>query len=142
MSNSENKESETKLGSALFESSESYAAAFMDKVRAIHEHFDKDKDGYLNFQELSSLQLITSGSEMDGGQYGMVCQAFGCAPSQGLTLTELKLTYAADGASADDDYEKVFGKSGNKTKRKDKVNTEDDDVIEVGDGVIDISPES
>lgn len=133
-----NEESSSSVGAAIFETSESFAAGFMDKVKAIHEHFDKDKDGYLSFQELSSLQLITSGAEMDGKQFGMVCQALGCRPSQGLSFDALKLTYAA-GASADDDYEKVFGKS--KKVGKKKAKDDDDDVIEVGDGdgVIDIS---
>lgn len=131
------KESAANVGSAIFESSESYAKDFIDKVRAIHEHFDKDKDGYLCFQELSSLQLITSGAEMSGTQFGMVCQALGCRPSQGLGLDQLKLTYAA-GASADEDYEKVFGKPGKKDKKK--KDPKEDDVIEVGDGVVDISP--
>ena len=131
------------VGSAIFESSESYSAGFMDKVRAIHEHFDKDKDGFLNFEELSSLQLVTSGAEMDGTQFGMVCQAIGCRPSQGLGLDALKLTYAA-GANVDEDYDKVFGNAGKRhNENKGAVqNKEVDEIIEVGEGGVDISPDS
>lgn len=136
-----NDESASKIGAALFQSNESFAVEFVDKVRRIHEHFDKDKDGFLNFQELSSLQLITSGADMDGSMFGMVCQTLGCRPSQGLTLDALKLTYAAPGASVDEDYEKVF--QATVTADSKKKEDEEDDIIEVGDGgVIDISPDS
>jgi hypothetical protein len=140
MPESKKETSAASVGSAIFESSDSFAADFMDKVSAIHEHFDKDKDGFLSFEELASLQLVTSGSEMDGTQYGIVCQAFGCRPSQGLGIDALKLTYAA-GASVDEDYEKVFGKGGKKSKSNlsPKNNSGEDDVIEVGDGIVDIS---
>jgi len=104
----------------------------MDKVRTIHEHFDKDNDDHLNFDELASLQLFTSGAVMDSNQYGMVCQALGCRPSQGLSLDAMKLTYAADGANIDEDYKKVF-----EQQRQEK-----DGVIEVGEGGVDISPDS
>ena len=126
------------IGAALFSGkNDSFAGEFTDKVKKIHEYFDKDKDGYLNFQELSALQLVTSGQEMDGTQYGMVCQALQVAPSKGLPLDALKLTYAA-GANIDDDYNKVF----NPVKaQKGKNESTDDDVIEVGGGggAIDIS---
>jgi len=135
-----NNESASKVGAALFQSSDSFAMEFMDKVRLIHEHFDRDNDGFLNFEELSSLQLITSGAEMDGTSFGMVCQMLGCKPSQGLGIDALKLTYAAQGASVDEDYEKVFQASTANAKKKADGNKEDD-VIEVGEGdVIDISP--
>ena len=133
MTKQENEQQANNVGSAIFESSNSYALEFMDKVRAIHEYFDKDKDGHLNFQELSSLQLITSGARMDSTQYEMVCKAFGCNAAKGLPLDALKLTYAADGTNANDDYNTVFGTSGKGSKHE-------DDVIEVGDGPIDISP--
>jgi|AntRauTorckE5430_2_1112549.scaffolds.fasta_scaffold41043_1 hypothetical protein len=138
-----NNESASNIGAALFQSSDSFAVEFMDKVRLIHEHFDKDNDGFLNFEELSSLQLITSGAEMDGSSFGMICQALGCKPSQGLGLDALKLTYAAQGANVDEDYEKVFQASTTGAKKKADGNDEDDGVIEVGDGgVIDISPDA
>ena len=136
-----NDESASKIGAALFESNDSFAVEFVDKVKRIHEHFDKDKDGFLNFQELSSLQLITSGADMDGTMFGMVCEALGCRPSQGLSLDALKLTYATPGSGVDEDYEKVFHATvaADSNKKDDK----EDDVIEVGDGgVIDISPDS
>mmetsp|Transcript_28509 Transcript_28509/g.42137 ORF Transcript_28509/g.42137 Transcript_28509/m.42137 type:complete len:152 (-) Transcript_28509:230-685(-) len=139
------------IGSAVFELQEngktiSFAEEFKDKVRAIHEHFDKDGDGFLCFEELTSLQEMTSGADMDGTQFGMVCQALGCRPSQGLGLDALRLTYASEGSSVDDDYDKVFGKpsSKNNSKTKNESNKEvvEDDVIEVvGDGPIDISPD-
>ena len=101
-------ESGQNIGSSLFSKDDNddsgemvnFAEQFMDKVRAIHEHFDKDKDGFLNFQELSSLQLYTSGQALDGTMYGYICQAFGSQPSKGLSLNELKLTYAAEGTNA------------------------------------------
>jgi hypothetical protein len=73
----------------------------------------------------------------------MICQALGCKPSQGLGLDALKLTYAAQGANVDEDYEKVFQASTTGAKKKADGNDEDDGVIEVGDGgVIDISPDA
>ena len=75
----------------------SFANEFLDKTRALHEYFDKDLDGYLNFAELSRLQLHTSGNDMDGNMYVMVCKMLGCNPNQGVNLEVLKLTYAAEG---------------------------------------------
>ena len=75
----------------------SFAEQFVDKIRAIHEHFDKNKDGYLNYDELSSLQLCTSGQTLDSTMYGYLCQGLGCQPDKGLSLDGLKLTYASEG---------------------------------------------
>ncbi len=75
----------------------SFAEQFKDKVKIIHEHFDKNQDGYLNFEELSNLQLCTSGQSLDGTVYAYICQAFGCHPDKGLSLDGLKLTYASEG---------------------------------------------
>ena len=67
--------------------------------------------------------------------YRNVCIMLDCDPDKGLSLPALRLTYAADGASADDDYAKVFGAAAeNKTESK----AEDDDVIEMGEGGFDI----
>ena len=46
----------------------SMAEGFRDKVRALHEHFDRDKDGFLDHSELRGLQLLTSGNDMSQGQ--------------------------------------------------------------------------
>jgi len=124
------------------------AKEFLDKVRAIHERFDTDKDGYLNFGELSSLQLTTSGNTMDENTYVMVCRALACHPNQGIGFEALKLTYAAEGSDIEDDYKKVFGNKANTPNQKGKEQAIDDDdddddgdenIIEVGTGGVDIS---
>lgn len=106
-------ESGTNIGSSLFSVSSSvedddnndggemtsFAEHFKDKVQAIHEHFDKNKDGFLNYEELSSLQLCTSGQVLDSTIYGYLCKELGCLPHQGLSLDGLKLTYASEGTS-------------------------------------------
>jgi len=150
------------VGNALFESSTaggtngggdalpSFAELFLDKIRAMHEHFDKDQNGYLNFSELSSLQLYTSGDTMDENTYVMVCKTLGCHPNQGIGVEALKLTYASEGADIEEDYKKVFGgakadtpklNGGSKgvSKSKGEATDGDDDVIEVGADGFDIS---
>ena len=95
------------IGTSLFSNGDnddgdemiSFADQFVDKVRAIHEHFDKNCDGFLNFEELSSLQLCTSGQILDSSLYGYLCQGLGCQPDKGLSLDGLKLTYASEGAN-------------------------------------------
>lgn len=86
---------------AIFEDEdEVYAESFRDRVRAIHEHFDRDQDGYLNYQELSDLQQATSGSPLaDGDQYVMICRTLECKPNQGISVEALRLTYASDGTN-------------------------------------------
>eukprot|EP00978_Attheya_sp_CCMP212_P001200 scaffold2513_cov47-Attheya_sp.AAC.3 len=131
------------------ESGTSFAEEFTDKVRGLHEHFDLNKDGFLNFEELRSLQLMTSGEDMKPEHYEMACRALDCHPSNGLSLDALRLTYAADGTSIDEDYSKVFRKKGKAKKKKRKAkksskmkdtNDDDDEVIyEVGEGGVDIS---
>ena len=46
---------------ALFQNVDdiSLADGFKDKVAALHEHFDRDRDGFLNHSELRGLQLLT-----------------------------------------------------------------------------------
>eukprot|EP00586_Coscinodiscus_wailesii_P006324 CAMPEP_0172487552 /NCGR_PEP_ID=MMETSP1066-20121228/16704_1 /TAXON_ID=671091 /ORGANISM="Coscinodiscus wailesii, Strain CCMP2513" /LENGTH=161 /DNA_ID=CAMNT_0013254249 /DNA_START=108 /DNA_END=593 /DNA_ORIENTATION=+ len=118
----------------------SFADGFRDKVRAIHERFDVDRDGYLNYDELSRLQLETGGDVLDENMYVMVCRTLNCRPGTGVSLEGLKLTYAAEGSDVDDDYEKVFGKKASVSEGKKKGDIDDDDVIEVGEGGVDISP--
>ena len=86
---------------ALFgkEDDNSLANGFRDKVAAIHSHFDRDRDGFLNHDELRGLQIITSGNDMHQGQYVMVCNSIGCNPSNGLSVEALKLVYAAEGSN-------------------------------------------
>lgn len=132
----------SEVGPAIFqESGDSFAEAMVDRVRALHEHFDVDKDGYLSFEELRSLQLLTSGSDMSTDQYLMVCKALECSPGKGITLDALRLTYAADGTSVDDDYRKVFPERKPKCSQTEKPSNQDDEcgVIEVGEGPVDIS---
>ena len=75
------------------------AEGFRDKVAALHSHFDRDNDGYLNHSELRGLQLITSGNDMHQGHYVMVCKSIGCDPRNGVSIDALRLVYAADGTS-------------------------------------------
>ncbi len=77
---------------------ENFAEQFKDKVKLIHEHFDKNQDGYLNYHELSNLQECTSGQKLDSVVYGHICSAFSCRPEKGLSLDGLKLTYASEGS--------------------------------------------
>jgi hypothetical protein len=85
-----------------------FADGFLDKVAAIHDHFDRDKDGHLNFNEIGLLQYVTSGAVMTEDQYVMVCRTLQCHPTKGLSLDMLRLTYASDGVDLDADYAKVF----------------------------------
>jgi hypothetical protein len=105
-------------------------------VQALHEHFDSDKDGFLNFKEIGALQEATSGESMSVDQYVIVCRTLQCHPGQGISLTALRLTYAAEGTNVADDYAKVFGKASEEVKSKDDHN---DDIYEVGEGGVDIS---
>mmetsp|Transcript_12970 Transcript_12970/g.28025 ORF Transcript_12970/g.28025 Transcript_12970/m.28025 type:complete len:157 (-) Transcript_12970:848-1318(-) len=131
--------------SALFE--DGTAFDMKDKVSAIHSHFDRDDDGHLNYSELRSLQLATSGADMTPEQYKQVCVALNCHFDKGLCLNALKFTYASEGADVDEDYRKVFPpddkvnkkKKTTTTKKKDDNDNDDDDVIEVGEGGVDVS---
>ncbi len=108
-------ESGDNIGNSLFNTTSSaggtdemtsFAEEFVDKTRAIHEHFDLNKDGYLNFDELSSLQLCTSGQTLDSNMYAYLCQGLGCQPDKGLSLDGLKLTYASEGTNLGEDSSK------------------------------------
>lgn len=105
-------------------------------VQALHEHFDRDRDGYLNFGELAALQLATSGESLTADQYVMVCRTLDCSPGVGISLTALRLTYASDGTNAADDYTKVFGREAGSVRSKEQHT---DDIYEVdvngGEGV-------
>jgi hypothetical protein len=130
--------SENPTINALFEDgNEHFAEAFRDQVNAIHEHFDQDKDGCLNFKELAALQYRTSGNELDSDQYVMVCKALGCHPNKGLSLPTLRLTYAADGTDLEKDYYIVFPER--KKEPKKKENNGGEQVYEGGADGFDIS---
>ena len=130
----------------------SFSEEFKDKVRILHEHFDHDNDGFLNFKEIRSLQYETSGEDMDENNYIMICRALDCHPKKGISIDALRLTYASDGANIDDDYKAVFSqnKKQKDAKKSDvtnismptnenKKNDEDDDVIEMGEDGFDVS---
>mmetsp|Transcript_24826 Transcript_24826/g.44648 ORF Transcript_24826/g.44648 Transcript_24826/m.44648 type:complete len:146 (-) Transcript_24826:100-537(-) len=118
----------------------SLAEGFKDKVAALHSHFDRDGDGYLKHSELRGLQLVTSGEDMQTHLYMLVCQSVGCDPRTGLSLDELKLVYASDGADIEEDYLKVFPKKETKKNKEELSNAgDDDDVLEVGENGVDIS---
>jgi hypothetical protein len=130
--------SENPTITALFEDgNEDFAESFRDKVNAIHEHFDRDEDGCLNFQELAALQYRTSGNELDSDQYVMVCKALGCHPNKGLSVPTLRLTYAADGTDLEKDYNIVFPER--KKEHKKKKDNGGEQVYEVGADGFDIS---
>ena len=130
--------SATGVTSALFGSDgDTLADGFRDKVAALHSYFDRDKDGYLNHSELRGLQLLTSGEEMNAATYLMACKSIGCDPQQGISLDGLRLVYASEGASIEDDYSKIFPANKDSAKGADKK--EDDDVLEVGEDGVDIS---
>ena len=78
---------------------ESTAESFRDKVRCLHEHFDKDEDGHLCFSELAALQKATEGVILSEEMYLMACRTLTCDTGKGLTLGALKVTYASDGAN-------------------------------------------
>ena len=133
-------QSATKVGGAIFQDGTTFD--MKSQVVAIHEHFDADGDGFLNYKELSSLQLITSGADMTPEQYKHVCTMLDCHPDKGLSLDALRLTYAAEGTNVEDDFKKVFPKGKVPAKKNGAKATKDDDeddVIEVGDGGVDIS---
>lgn len=143
---SETKEEDAKnVGKAVFakdaDSGEiCFANEFKDKVAAIHDFFDKDQDGFLNYEELRSLQLCTSGNDMDESLYCMICRGLACHPNQGISIDALRLTYAADGTDIDDDYRKVFEEyKRQRNKIEKKNNSEEEEVYEVGEGGVDIS---
>jgi hypothetical protein len=123
--------------SALFSSDDtSLAEGFRDKVAALHEFFDRDKDGFLNHSELRGLPLLTSGEEMNVPTYLMACKSIGCDPQRGISLDGLRVVYAAEGSNLEEDYQKIFP-----AKREDpaKATEKEDDVLEVGEDGVDIS---
>mmetsp|Transcript_1395 Transcript_1395/g.4043 ORF Transcript_1395/g.4043 Transcript_1395/m.4043 type:complete len:137 (+) Transcript_1395:169-579(+) len=131
---------EEQIGGAIFQDGTTFD--MKSQVVAIHEHFDADGDGFLNYKELSSLQVITSGAGMTPEQYKHVCTMLDCHPDKGLSLDALRLTYAAEGTNVEDDFKKVFPKGKTRSKKsgaKAKKVDDEDDVIEVGEGGVDIS---
>ena len=76
-----------------------FSEEFKDRVKAIHEHFDIDADGYLNFEELAALQKVTEGVRLTEENYIMACRALECSPAKGISVQALKLTYASDGTN-------------------------------------------
>jgi len=137
-------QSATNVGGAIFQDGATFD--MKSQVVAIHEHFDADGDGFLNYKELSALQLTTSGADMTIEQYKHVCTMLDCHPDKGLSLDALRLTYAAEGTNVEIDFKKVFPKgkvlakqSGAEPKAKKEENDEDGGVIEVGEGGVDIS---
>eukprot|EP00934_Nitzschia_sp_Nitz4_P000970 Nitzschia sp. Nitz4//scaffold17_size182527//92702//93106//NITZ4_001856-RA/size182527-processed-gene-0.18-mRNA-1//1//CDS//3329539346//970//frame0 len=112
------------------------AEAFRDRVRAILEHFDLDKDDHLNMSELAALQRATAGTVLTEEMYVMACRALDCHPSTGISLGALKLTYASPGSDLEKDYQIIFSSATQQPPAK----SEEEPVYEVGaDGTIDIS---
>ena len=69
-----------------------------DRVRCLHENFDKNEDGHLNFEELAALQKATEGVILSKEMYVMACKALDQKPDPGISLDALKLTYASEGS--------------------------------------------
>jgi len=110
------------------------AELFRDRVRSLHEHFDANEDGHLNFSELATLQKATEGTTMTEDMYVMACKALDCKPHQGISIDALRLTYASEGADINKDYYKVFPDRKPKKKPKDE-----DHVYEIDGGAFDVS---
>jgi hypothetical protein len=116
----------------------------LHKITEIHKYFDEDKDGYLNYAELSRLQSQTSsteenplsddnnkgagrGSKMSRNQYKSICTALGCKPQNGLDLRAIILTYESAGkADVEKDYDTVFAINRKSTAAKKEKNAPDD----------------
>jgi hypothetical protein len=101
MSNNDQKEETSASIKPLFEDvSDDFAEGFKDRARALHEHFDKDQDGFLSFSELAALQRATDdGVRLSEDNYELACKCLHCDPRQGIPLEALKLTYMAEGSS-------------------------------------------
>ncbi|KAL7453159.1 hypothetical protein ACHAXS_000294 [Conticribra weissflogii] len=113
---------------------------FRDKLVHLFERFDHDKDKYLNYPELKSLQYQTSGADMTIEQYKHVCTMLDCHPDRGVSMEALRLTYKAEGTDLDGDYEKVFGKDIAKIGlKKEAQKKEEEEILEVGEDGVDIS---
>lgn len=120
----------------------------LQKITEIHNHFDKDQDGYLNHSELSSLQSITcngngngngnnvnsqsqseKSADMSRNKYKMICTSLGCKANKGIDLRSLVLTYeSGGGANIDEDYDAVFNIKRKADVQK-KPDTNDDSLL-------------
>ena len=79
------------------------------KVRALHTHFDLDGNKFLNYSELSALQLATSDEHLEGPEYCHLCRENQCDPRKGLSVKALQTIYEESGIDhLDQDYDKVF----------------------------------
>ena len=79
------------------------------KVRALHQHFDVNRDKHLCYSELSALQMATSGERLEGPEYCHLCREHQCDPRKGLTIKALQQVYEENGMGhLDDDYDEVF----------------------------------
>lgn len=79
------------------------------KVRALHKHFDLDGNKFLNYSELSALQLATSGEHLEGPEYCHLCRENQCDPRKGLSLKALQMIYEESGIDhLDQDYDRIF----------------------------------
>ena len=78
------------------------------KSDEIFDHFDQDRDGYLNFPELRALGLATGG-ELVKSAYDAVCQEIGANPAKGITKPLLLTMYTDAGlGDAHRDYNLIF----------------------------------
>lgn len=79
------------------------------KVLALHTHFDLDGNKFLNYSELSALQLATSDEHLEGPEYCHLCRENQCDPRKGLSVKALQTIYEESGIDhLDQDYDKVF----------------------------------
>lgn len=79
------------------------------KVGALHRQFDIDRSKYLNYSQLSALQLATSGECLEGSEYCHLCREHQCDPRKGLSVKALQIIYEESGVDQlDQDYDRVF----------------------------------
>ena len=64
------------------------------KISTIHSYFDRDCDGYLNYDEMCRLDQAMSRQRISDIQFIHLCQALHCDPQHGLDVRGLQLLYS------------------------------------------------
>jgi hypothetical protein len=63
--------------------------------------FDKDGDGYLNYEESALFQWITDGNMLPPPIWQLVCAKVGCDRDKGMSLNDFRRTYLDDALAKD-----------------------------------------
>ena len=88
------------------------AAATQRKSDAIFDKFDIDRDGLLNYRELSALGRATGG-DLPQPAYVSVCKEIGADPNKGVSRPLLLCIYTDAGlGDVHRDYNLIFGPGG------------------------------